>query len=222
MLGLKSTEDSGRWALIALIAIIMVASIVIGLIALNNLPQTVQISSDTPIKLGDAVHAYTQDGQMKIFQQNLSPNGNTVTATVNGYILNPLNNSDPTSDYYVFNILLAASSQNGWYVTSDDLSDVHGPLIELSVTTPPNEYIIIDQISPSGLTVNNGGNKPQTIAVSMSISPVTFGASYTLTPSISKTEPTVETANKIAWAFGWNHQTVSRHLMLFLQFCLCC
>jgi hypothetical protein len=33
----------------------------------------------------------------------------------------------------------------------------------------------------------------------MSVNPVTFGVSYTFTPSVSKTEPTVKTINKVGW-----------------------
>jgi hypothetical protein len=158
-----------------------------------------ETETNRPVKLGASVHAYTLSHQLYLEKQSNSIQGNSIAINLNCYILNPLNNSDPSSDYYVFNIFVSASAQKPWYVTSNGFGDEHGPSLELTATTTPDEVICLDYISPSSLIVSNDGSKPQTIKAEMSVNPVTFGVSYTFTPSVSKTEPTVKTINKVGW-----------------------
>ncbi len=166
----------------------------------GNSPLTTDSDSEIdPIKTGSSVNAYTLDHQLISVQENSSLKNNVISAQIRGVVLNPLNNSDPNWDYYVFDIYVSASPKNGWYVTSDDFDDEHGPSLNLTVNALSAASICLDKLCPSTLRTDSSDSQPQTTKIDMSVGVVSFGVSHTFTPPISKTQPTKITLNQVGW-----------------------
>jgi hypothetical protein len=190
--------NQGMVRIVAVISIMVIVIVAAFVSFRSSNGSTGEDSSGNIRKNGLAVHAYC-NGQLSVIKQGYSSIYNTVSVQVNGFVLNPLNNSDRTSDYYMLDLYATASPVSGWYVTSNDFNDEHGPSLNVLIDCIGSELICLDSVCPQSLRIDNGGNSPQTNSLEISVEPVKFGISHTFTPATSKTQPSKITSSQVGW-----------------------
>jgi hypothetical protein len=148
----------------------------------------------------ETLRAYSSH-ETTVTAESTSAKGNSVNVQVEACVLNPLHNSDPTSDFYIFNIFVFASSaqQNDWYLTSDGFDDKCGPTLQVDAICDSSEVIYQRTISPSNLESYTNGNTPETRTLSLSFGSFSIGTSRTFTPPASQARPDKITDQEVDW-----------------------
>lgn len=167
--------------------------------------QTINLTESNP---SQTVYAYSGGSQVVTYQTNNDAYGNQLYSEIYGFAANPLHNSDPNFDYYIFDIYVAVSSSNanGWYVDSAGLQSGNGPSFNFttSVCNSPKETILVQNIWPP-TELDAPGNQPQTTSVDLSYGGLSIGLSHTFTPPISQTAPTSQGQCGAGWASASNY-----------------
>ena len=137
----------------------------------------------------------------------LSNFGNDISTQVYGFGANPVNNSDPIYDYYIFDVYVAVSSNsaNQWYVDSGGLGSSNGPSFNVTISgcASPNEQILFQNIWPT-TELDIPSTTPETTSVSVSCAQFSIGVSNTFFPPTSQTKPIDQTSCLVGWASASN------------------
>jgi len=162
-----------------------------------------QYSNITESNPTQTVHAYSSGTYDVVNQKINQTSGDSVYAEIYGFAANPLYNNDPSFDYYIFDVYVAATSStsNGWYVDSAGLGSSNGPTFNFTiyVCNSPGEVVLLQNISPPS-EVDTPGNSPQTTSVDLSYAGFSIGVSRTFTPPTSQTKPVAQTQCSVGWA----------------------
>lgn len=127
-----------------------------------------------------------------------SDQGNTISAQVFGFALNPLKNNDTHYDYYVIDLLADASPAPNWSVDSSGINDANGATLDVEIalpSCPQSQFILSDTSSP---TDQSGGIN---IAIGGSINLWVLSAQITdsFSPPASQSHRTENTQCLVRW-----------------------
>jgi hypothetical protein len=127
-----------------------------------------------------------------------------VDLTINGYVVNPLDVTNSSYDYYIFKIYAIANPGSYWSVDTSGVSDINGPSLVVTAKLPdcPAEgFFSLTNISDSTLMVTPG-KQPITLDINVPIGPVSASVSQTFTPAKSETVAANIEQCEITWDSG--------------------
>ncbi len=153
------------------------------------------------------VHGYDSQNSFSYYNQsNPDSDGNYAFATVTAFALNPLQNSDPNYDYYIFDIYasVTSASYSNWWVDSAGVNDPNGAALTMYAESclSANQSIYLPYFYPSSYIADYSSSAQQTTSLNIGYGGFSFGYSHTFTVPTTETEPTNQASCLVSWKSG--------------------
>ncbi len=133
---------------------------------------------------------------------SVSGSGNSMITTISGYFLNPTADSDPSNNYFLFNVNVSALQSSGWSLDTSGLGDRGGPSVSVAIQPNCANCNIVLQSGtyyPSGTVTTNGASR-----ISASIA-ITEGGTAEISDSwIIPTSSSTQLVSGSSQTISWN------------------